>query len=128
MDIQTSLRLPRELYERLSQAAGNRGIGEEIRQRLQRSFGDKLTDPKTRKLLSAINFVATSMTLDGNWHEDLNLFRVFKAALVALLSRFEPPGPSPDARYETFDKDDPPETVGRMYAGFAVRYVIKEEE
>ena len=41
---------------------------------------------------------------------------------------FEPPGPPPDAGYETFDKDDPPETVGRMYAGFAVRYVMKEEE
>jgi hypothetical protein len=125
---QTTFRLPQELYDKLIQSAGAKHpIGEEIRQRLEASFETAPTDPKTRKLLAAIAHVVDGMILDGSWHDDLHLFRVFREALLALLSRFEPPGASPDAYYMMFSPDDPPETAGRYYAGFAWRKVVEEQ-
>ena len=54
--IQTSFRLPRELYERLVEAAGEKGLAEEIRRRLEASFEAKPSadDPKTKQLVDAI--------------------------------------------------------------------------
>jgi hypothetical protein len=130
-DTQTSLRLPRELYERLSEAAaGNdRGVGEEMRQRLEASFGPAPEeDPKTRKLLAAIARVANGIRLDGIWHEDLRLFEAFKVAVLTLLSRFEPAGTSSEAPFMWSKPDDPPETIGRVHAGFAWRAVMNEKE
>jgi hypothetical protein len=126
---QTTFRLPQELYDKLIKSAGTKHpIGEEIRRRLEASFEIAPADPKTQQLLAAIAFIAKSMSFDGYWHEDLNIFRIFKAALLALLSHFEPSGVPPDARYIMFDEADAPETVGRMYTGFALRDVLKEEE
>jgi hypothetical protein len=126
---QTTFRLPQELYDKLIKSAGTRHpIGEEIRQRLEASFETAPTDPETRKLLALIAHVVDGMMmLDGSWHDDLHLFRVFREALLALLSRFEPPGASPDAQYLMFSPDDPPETAGRYYAGFAWRAIEKEK-
>ncbi len=130
-DTQTSLRLPEELRQRLTTAAAGKGhgIGEEIRQRLEASFETAPTDdPKTQKLLAAIDRVASGMMLDGDWHDDLHLFQAFRVALLTLLSRFEPSGASPNSHYMMSSPDDPPETVGRMYAGFAWRDVMNEKE
>jgi len=68
------------------------------------------------------------MWIDGSWHDDLHLFRVFREALLTLLSSFQPPGPSPDAQYLMFRPDQTPEIAGRYYAGFAWRNVMKEKE
>jgi Arc-like DNA binding domain len=130
-DTQTSLRLSEELRDRLATtaAAKGHGIGEEIRQRLEASFEmPAADDPKTPKLLAAIDHVAAGMILDGNWYDDLHLFQVFKVAVLTLLSRFEPSGASPNSHYLMSRPDDPPETVGRMYAGFAWRAVMNEKE
>ncbi len=51
---QTSLRLPRELYEELAQVAGSKGIGTEIRERLKRSLAPDTEDERTRALLSQL--------------------------------------------------------------------------
>jgi hypothetical protein len=123
--------MPEELRDRLAQAAAKNGhgIGEEMRRRLEASFGPAPSgDPKTRQLLAAIAHVPDGMILDGNWHEDQHLFQVFKEALLLLLSRFKPPGASPDAHYLMFSRDDPPEIAGRYYAGFAWRAVMNEKE
>ena len=124
-DAQTSLRMPEDLHRRLSSAADAAGcsLGEEIRRRLEASFEPEPTDPKTRKLLAAIAYVATGMMLDGIWHDDLRLFKAFKVAVLTLLSRFEPAGTSSEAPFIWSKPDDPPETVGRMYAGFAWRAI-----
>jgi len=55
---QSALRLPADLYGRLREAGGDRGMGEEIRKRLQASFDAKVEtttdDPKTRQLLETL--------------------------------------------------------------------------
>lgn len=55
--VQSAVRLPRSLHERLKKAGGERGMGEEIRRRLEASFEAEKApnDPKTRKLLDAIS-------------------------------------------------------------------------
>src|SRR5712671_3368256 len=73
--IQTSLRLPRTLYELLSKAAGDRGIGEEIRQRLQASFAPVRRDPKTAELATAVAQIASeASSYYRPWHEDPHTF------------------------------------------------------
>src|SRR5215471_7014954 len=84
-DAQTSLRLPHELYERLAQAANNRGqgIGEEMRRRLMGSFEADIpsaNDLKTRRLLAAIAAVADSISPSlGPWHKNAPAFTALKA-------------------------------------------------
>ena len=124
-DAQTSLRMSEDLHRRLFKAAEAAGhsLGEEIRRRLEASFEPEPTDPQTRKLLAAIAYVATGMMLDGIWHDDLRLFKAFEVAVLTLLSRFEPAGISSEAPFIFSKPDDPPETVGRVHAGFAWRAI-----
>ena len=59
--VQTAVRLPQSLRDRLSNAGGERGLGEEIRRRLEASFdaeAEASVDPKTSELLDQ------TMTLD----------------------------------------------------------------
>jgi hypothetical protein len=63
--VQTSLRLPRDLYENLAQAAGEKGIGEEIRRRLENSFfGNQFVvkDERVGDLLNAIAHAAAAVS------------------------------------------------------------------
>ena len=57
--IQTAVRLPQSLHERLKKAGGERGMGEEIRRRLEASFA---ADQSARELLDAISAVAEETT------------------------------------------------------------------
>jgi hypothetical protein len=93
-DIQTSLRLPHELYEQLSQAAGDRGIGEEIRQRCQASFAHELSDdPETAELATAVAKLASAASSYYRpWHEDPHTFAIVKEAIDLLLACYRPKG------------------------------------
>ena len=55
--IQTALWLPRDMHEQLKKAGGERGLGDEIRRRLQITFDaeNPRRDPTTRELLEEIN-------------------------------------------------------------------------
>jgi hypothetical protein len=57
---QTSLRLPKKLHDQLLAAAGDRGLGDEIRSRLEASFlpETREIDPPTQRLMSAISSIA----------------------------------------------------------------------
>ena len=103
---QTSLRLPRELYDRLAQAAGDRGIGEEIRRRLEVSFAGTAPlaeDQKTRRLLRCIAAAATAVPWVGPvsqmmgtggasraWHADPDAFEALARAIPALIEQIAP--------------------------------------
>jgi len=126
-----TLRLPRDLHDRLKKAGGARGLTAQIRQRVERSFTPGPFDAKTGQLLAGVSHIADALALDGNWHEDPYLFQVLKAGVLALLSRFEPVGDPakrhPTSSYVLFSpEDDPADTAGRMLAGFAFRDVTKE--
>ena len=102
--IQSAIRLPRNLHERLKKAGGERGMGEEIRRRLEASFDAEKApaNPKTRELLDAISSFAEETARDyGNWSEDAFAFEVLKACVNMLLAHYQPkgkpvPNPKPD--------------------------------
>src|SRR5690242_19658051 len=89
--IQSAVRLPHSLHERLRKAGGERGMGEEIRQRLEASFAAEREDQKTRELVEAVSFCAGQVTsLFGSWFEDARAFEVLKGSVDALLSNYQP--------------------------------------
>ena len=85
--IQTAVRLPQSLHERLKKAGGERGMGEEIRRRLEASFA---ADQSARELLDAISAVAEETTnYYGRWSENSFALEVLKACVDLLLSFYE---------------------------------------
>jgi hypothetical protein len=93
--IQSAVRLPRSLHERLKKAGGERGMGEEIRRRLDASFDADMerSDPKTSELLEAIAFIARlATTYYGDWAADTFAFQVLKASVDQLLKHCGPKG------------------------------------
>lgn len=130
LTIHTTFRVPRELHERLTAAAAKaegRGIGEEIRRRLEESFVSEVEDVQTNALTFAIRRMAREIRgVYGTWHEDPFAFEVFKASVTILLGYFRPKG---EAKPPPSDPDDPvaiyygldatPETAGRIIAARA---------
>ena len=125
--MQTSVRLPRELHERLMAVAGNKGIGEEMRQRLEASFDpqQRRVDPKTAELLDGVANVARTIgSFYAPWHENPYALAAVRSAVETLLTALGPKGepvfrPRPDNEGWSdllFDPKDPPETAGRMLA------------
>src|SRR5439155_11242872 len=82
-----TLRLPRELHERLKQEGGERGLTAEVRRRLEASFAPSLpdwseSDPKTRELSGAIPELARLVQDEyGPWHSDPGAFHLFELML-----------------------------------------------
>jgi hypothetical protein len=106
-EAQTSLRMPEELRERLAQAAtaAGRSMGEEIRRRLEASFGSApaAEDQQTSDVLflagKAAEYVARRYALA--WHQDRYAGEAFAAAVRAFITDRLPPGdpvPPPAAR------------------------------
>jgi hypothetical protein len=94
--IQSAVRLPRSLHERLKKAGGERGMGEEIRRRLEASYDaeeEAPRDPQTRELLEAASFLAKQTTsYYGSWSEDAFAFKVLKGCMDRLLEHYQPEG------------------------------------
>jgi len=131
LTIHTTFRVPRELHERLTDAAAKvegRGIGEEIRARLEESFiREFLSDEKTRALTFAIHKMEREVRPTyGRWHQTPFAFEVFKASVTTLLGYFRPKGEpvppptDPDSPAAVFyGLDATPETAGRIIAARA---------
>jgi hypothetical protein len=124
--VQSAIRLPRNLYERLREAGGERGMGEEIRRRLEASFGTETgaTNQRTAYLLNAISSCAEKIDHDyGNWSEDAFAFEVLKGCVNMLWTHFQPKGePVPKARRGSFiatlfgpETSPKPEELSRLY-------------
>jgi phytoene/squalene synthetase len=122
-DVQTSLRLPEELRDRLAaaSAAEGRGIGEEIRRRLEASFGSAPAseDTKTGNLLRVIARAAAILDEHWSaWHADAGAFAVFHAAIEDVLMRQQPDNsgavPKTDRGASLFHGD--PERAGGVLA------------
>jgi len=107
-EIQTSLRMPKALYEHLSAAAetNGHGVGEEMRRRLLVSFAGEppaVADPNTCELLSAVARMAAVLAQwFGPWNENAFASRVFRHAVGKLLvlrgAREDEPVPAPQPR------------------------------
>jgi hypothetical protein len=121
--VQSAIRLPRSLHERLKQAGGDRGMGEEIRRRLEASFDAEKApaNPKTRDLLEAIaSFTVETTGYYGNWSEDAFAFDVLKACVDMFFTRYQPKGeavpkPDPDSAADVlFAPDHSPKDISRL--------------
>lgn len=88
-DLQFKLLLPRALHDRIAAAAeqSGRSVSEEIRRRLEGSFGVE-ADKETRPLAEAIKLAAAAT----DWHNSARAFAIFRAAVDVLLRQFQPPG------------------------------------
>ncbi|MBI2805873.1 MAG: hypothetical protein HYX68_12910 [Planctomycetes bacterium] len=124
---QTALRLPRELHRKLGKIGGERGMGEEIRRRLEASFereADAAHDPKLTELQALITDMAGLIQLDsdGPWHSDPFAFEAFRAAILHLLDVAKPEGEvkAPTGAGRALGLNDPV-ALGRAYAHMELR-------
>lgn len=120
---QSAIRLPRSLHERLKKAGGERGMGEEIRRRLEASFEaeEAPANPKTTELLDAISFFDEEMFHHfGSWSNEAFAFEAMKACVDLLLTYYRPEGeakapPATDSKAALlYGPDSSPEDIGRL--------------
>ena len=122
--IQTALWLPRDMHELLKQAGGERGLGDEIRRRLQLTFvfaKQRPSDPFTDLLLNLIKQIAQNSSLGESWRSDRFAFDVFKAAINELLDLISDIHAKSETQSSTVAKfqarygpNEKPENIGRM--------------
>jgi hypothetical protein len=125
--IQTALWLPRDMHEQLKKDGGERGLGDEIRRRLQASL---IADPQPRDrntdlLLDLIKRLAVNLSLDEPWWNNRFSFGAFRAAIMELLSDLIPiinpagelPQPAATTALQTrYGPNETPETIARTLA------------
>jgi hypothetical protein len=128
--VQSAVRLPQSLHERLKKVGGHRGMGDEIRRRLEASFdAEKVPEnPHTRELINAISFSDEELVRDfGSWSKDRFAFEVFRESINALLKYYEPKGepvpvPNPNGLAEMLFGENPStEDVSRFLVGIWIR-------
>lgn len=121
--VQTAVRLPREMHERLKQC--EHGVSEGIRRRLNREllFEDALDRP-LREFVDELVLlsVALESEVGSSWHSDSAAHAAFKSIVIALLDERKPPGApvfkeAPrDVLGVRISKSDDPDTIGRALA------------
>jgi hypothetical protein len=113
--LQSAVRLPKSLHDRLKKAGGERGMGEEIRRRLEASFEAEKApaDPTTRELLDAISAMAEEIAdFYGRWSDDAFAFEVLKDCVNMLWAYYQPKGepranPNPDSAADILFSPEP---------------------
>jgi hypothetical protein len=131
---QTALWLPRDMLERLKEAGGERGLGEEIRRRLLVSFEVEKPprDQLTNLLLNLIKRIAVNLSLDEEWWASRFAFNVFKTAINELLSELAstevPNEPQPGTITKLQTRYGPDvETIGKILARAAFAENAQEQ-
>jgi hypothetical protein len=110
--VQTGLRLEPGILERLR---AGRGISEEVRDRLQRTFAEDELDAVTRELRDGIINIVKLLGHDfgAEWHTSPAAHEALAAALAQRIAAYAPaPGAPVDAAVEM--PGDPPDIIGRM--------------
>ena len=84
--VQTALWLPRDMHEKLKEAGGERGLGEEIRRRLEAAF-DAAATPRmgTVAVRDQIEVISEMFRATAG-HDSIFACDVVRAAIDALLS------------------------------------------
>jgi hypothetical protein len=123
--IQTALWLPRDMHEKLKKDGGERGLGEEIRRRLQYAFdaAETPSDEVTDEVLNQIKDIFRDVSRDEPWHANRFAYDVTKAAINALLSNHQPSNegkPETKAHLQAVYGEEKPENIGRMIARLAI--------
>jgi hypothetical protein len=129
--IQSAVRFPQWLHERLQKAGGARGMSEEIRRRLELTFAGEgaPTDEITNEVITEIREIASDLSRYGSWHTDRDTFDVFKAAVNVLLSNHQPrsePIPETKAHMRAVYGEKTSEDIGLILAHAAIFAYRKE--
>jgi len=115
-----------------------RGLGKEIRRRLEASFEAEKApaDVETRELLDAVSYCADETARDyGSWSADSFAFVVFKGCVELLLKRQPPKGepvptPQPGNMVDIIfgpDYSPKPEEVSRLYVSLWTKRIEEEK-
>jgi hypothetical protein len=130
--IQTAVRLPKGLYDRLQKDGGPGGMGEEIRRRLEstvRGF-ETPADAVTQVVLEQISGIAGNLATRGDdWHSSRFVFDVFRAAINVVLLHHRPLAettPETIAHLKDLYGNKDAEEMGRFIAS-AVIYALSVE-
>lgn len=129
--IQTALWLPRDMHERLKAEGGDRGLGDEIRRRLQLTVDNegRASDPVTDLLVELIREIASRLDARPHWHEDRwaseTLAAAAKEIVLSLCPRDRGPLPALEperkaALQNKYGPDITPDVVGPMLARTAL--------
>lgn len=113
----TGLRLEPEILARLR--AGEHGLSDEIRDRLQRTFTEDALDPATREVRELVVAIAKLIEIDYGrpWHQSPRGHQAFMTALAAVLAQYEPERLSgPPVASDLMEPDVPPESLGQIRA------------
>jgi hypothetical protein len=126
------IRLPPEMLEALKQATqangrGERGLGEEIRSRLEDTLAADKSSVESRYLGAAITNIGQLVTeYFGSWSQDAFAHQVLLSAIQTLLETMQPAGNAkpklnPNSIADVlFDPKDGPDKIGRSLAGIAL--------
>jgi hypothetical protein len=117
---QTGLRLEAEILDRLR--SGDRGLSDEIRDRLERTFKEDALDASTRELRDALVNIAAKLRVDyygREWHQMPQAHDAFVAAIIERLREYAPPphesGPTGLVGASAlFGLGEPPEIIGKI--------------
>jgi hypothetical protein len=116
LSVQVGVRLDPEVADRLRKTG--RGLSDEIRERLDRTFKYDQVDPITRELVEGIINIAALLRLDfeTEWHAWPPPFEAFMEAIKQRAAEYAPPldiPGDPGAAMEML-REESPETIGRM--------------
>jgi hypothetical protein len=112
--VQTGLRLDGEVIDRLRHS--ERGLSDEIRDRLERTFKEDAIDAVTRELRDGLTNIAANLALDfgAQWHASPRAHEAFAAAIAQRVAAYAPPPRDGVGASDLFGPADPPETIGRL--------------
>jgi hypothetical protein len=100
---------------------GERGVSEEIRERIERTFKEDEIDAPTRELRDFLVHIAAQLRDDygTDWHKAPRAYQAFVAAIIEQLRPYEPvrePGPVAASDLLYLGPDHPPDVVGKLRA------------
>ena len=113
--VHTAVVLSAEVRDKLKQS--ERGLSEEIRERIERTLKYDELDPVTRELVEGLINMAALLRIDfgAEWYAWPTAYKAFAVAAAQRLAGYTPPhGVMTDAASEILTENDSRNAVGRM--------------
>jgi hypothetical protein len=126
--IQTALWLPRGMHERLKKDGGERGLGDELRRRLQYAF-DAAETPSDEVTDEVLNQIKDIFRDHPEWHADRFVYDMVRAAIDVVFSSHRPSGegkPETKARLQSLYEQETPEAIGKIIGFVAMKAYARE--
>lgn len=133
LTLHTTFRLPRELHDRLTEASGDKGIGDEIRRRLEASFESEANSQARDLTMPIAEVAALVREFFGDWQKDAFAYAVLMNAIEAILRQIKPPAGEAKLKFNPdsiadliFTHMRSPNEMGVTVAGMALHKLGKE--